>query len=170
MYSTQKLAKVNLNFINQYHPIETLGDGNCFYYSISILLFGSCKFFKLIRMALCYISLEYKTYVENLIQINETKYDFSTFIFNTIKQDSWADQVNIWVATLVLLKPIYVFFIDVKHQEYAASEALRKNPSICLLHFNKNHFMPLMPDQPQTSVIKPEIIPFPIWQIKIKYY
>ncbi|CAF0867508.1 unnamed protein product [Brachionus calyciflorus] len=122
------------------------GDGNCFYYSISSIIFDNPDLFKLIKMGSIFILLEYKDFFE--IILNEKAYDenFNDFIMNLAVLNAWANEL-IMLATSILLERGLICFClneaNKMHYSNLFDLGFDENESIHI-GFKNNHFVPII--------------------------
>ncbi|CAF0972658.1 unnamed protein product [Brachionus calyciflorus] len=136
----------NLNFLNLFYPIKTNGDGNCFYYSVSVFLFGHEQNFKVIKTGSLFVLIEYRHFFEEIIQKKCYKYTFEELFKKTCQKNEWANELNILATSIFLKRPIICYCLNVEKQiPYSLKyqpEKLNSNP--ILIGFIKNHFVPLL--------------------------
>ena len=100
------LLKNKMNFMV---PIWCSPDGNCFWYSISNLLFGSDHLFYLIKVSSIFMLLEYKSEMDKIL--NRFDYDMSCekLIEKTMQANEYANELNIFATCIAINRPIYSF-------------------------------------------------------------
>ncbi|RNA19934.1 hypothetical protein BpHYR1_043527 [Brachionus plicatilis] len=131
VYSGQNLDEsrcfsiiVELFNLNGFVPIRTLGDGNCFYRSISTLLFGTDE----------YYYLHY--YVES----------YETICCKSMIKNEWAMMLNILATSILLNREILIFNLNTETlvpycYKYLIGENNCENLKI---GFASNHFVTLV--------------------------
>ncbi len=94
---------MRLNDLRDFKAIEIENKGNCFYQSISKIIFGDQKYFYLIRLAAFYTFYEYRDFFS--IALEKLNYGESVdgFIQQIYKDKEWANEILI-VATSISLK------------------------------------------------------------------
>lgn len=92
----------SIGLLKNFFPVKVSGDGNCFYYSISYLLFGDCKFFHLIKICLSFIVIENNYFFETVLQRTGSFYDFNNFLFKICSKSEYADEYTQLASSLLL--------------------------------------------------------------------
>lgn len=140
------LLKFN-NMEIDFYPIKTRGDGNCFYYSLSYILFSSFENFLLLKICIIFIFLEYEKFFRNYFTEINSEVSYEEALLKMVSRNSWADfTVNV-CATILLNRTIYSISI---HQlskrphriKYYLSDNDQESP--ILIAFYINHFVPIL--------------------------
>lgn len=151
LYSNHKIDKnySNILIINQmslYEAVETKKDGNCFYSSISRLLFDTEDEYFLVKILCLFVMFEYKKEFESLLITESYGINFDSLIKEHIKENSWANQLLILALSILMNRGVNCYSIDDRtslpnNRKYDVSES-NKNPLV--IGFYRNHFVPLL--------------------------
>ena len=118
-YNSQELDRnfdcllVN-NKLTTCYAKSIIGDGNCFYRSISYLLFGTQELFFILKVLCIFILIEYEKYFENILKLNVKKITITEFIVNVASTDAWADETIMIATTILLNRTLFSFSMDQK--------------------------------------------------------
>ena len=128
-------------------PIKTKGDGNCFFYSISKVLFGSDIQYKNIRLGVIFVLLEYEKYFKRVIKVSFGSDEFSKIVQSVAKDKNWANEYMLLATAIVLNRPLICLTIEKKcvfSHEYCVNKKQKNNQQIHVALKNF-HFVPLLP-------------------------
>ena len=153
VYSGQNLDEsrcfsiiVELFNLNGFVPIRTLGDGNCFYRSISTLLFGTDKYYYLVKIGSIFMLLEYRELFSNIVTKHYYVESYETICCKSMIKDEWAMMLNILATSILLNREILIFNLNTETlvpycYKYLIGENNCENLKI---GFASNHFVPLV--------------------------
>jgi hypothetical protein len=150
-YKNEKVDKdfdliIKLNNLEGLNAIDIEKKGNCFYQSISKLIFGEQKYYYLIRLATFYTLLEYRDFFSIALEKLHYGESVDEFIQRNYKDKVWANEILIVASSISLKRPILSFSIDPKkilpNNIVFSFKTELDNPLI--IAFNVNHFVPLM--------------------------
>jgi hypothetical protein len=149
-YSTQKIA-TNYNQILRQHNIayeyiavQTEGDGNCFYYAASLGLFGSPKYYTLIKTGLVQTIKENQGLIENVLKTTCSTRTFDDIVYASFLEFAWATEFHCFGLSFLLKRPVIVLDEFEQRHKYCAYAASENKTPLCFLLAN-NHFSALMP-------------------------
>jgi hypothetical protein len=131
--------------LNDFFPVNTGKDGNCFYNSISFLLFGTERYFFLIKMCSIFILLKNHELFETYIR--RTSYDktYEEVILDSCIRNEYANIINIFSTSILLNRTIYCYCVNEQNipygYKYKPNEAQNKP---IFLAFYVNHFWSLV--------------------------
>jgi len=153
---------LRLNDLKDFKAIDIERLGNCFYQSISKLIFGDQKYFYLIRLATFYTFYEYRDFFSIALEHLHYGESVERFIQRTYKDKAWANEILIAASSISLKRSILSFSID--PQTYAPNNLVfsfqeeLENPLIIVFHIN--HFAPLMRTTkfPNIPIIKSHLL------------
>ena len=72
--------------------VQTIGDGNCLYNSISMSIFGNNSMSLNIKLASVFILLEYDEYLKQILDKTGAPYTYEKLVQNTARLDIWGNQ------------------------------------------------------------------------------
>ena len=141
-------------FNDNFVPLKTPSDGNCFYHAVNLQLKSSndlnyeCK---KLRLANLFICIYYETFFRNIFLIefkrNERENAYEKFISSIRTDKYWASELNILACSIVLKKPIHVYEIMNENEPHsclfsANNQILNTDP--INIGFKINHFVALL--------------------------
>ena len=148
-YSNQDINEPNrkkLQLSDDYYPIDSTGNGNCLYNSISILLFGNEELYYLIKICSIFIILENETFFNHLIYCFKFELEYEKFIKKTCKKKEYGSTLNLVAISLLLDKTINCF-VESKRTNTSVYHvySIRKNKSEkIILGCINEHFFPIL--------------------------
>lgn len=131
-----------------YHAKYTVGDGNCFFRSVSYLLFATENCYDIIKLCCIFIILDYESFFKNILKEYCYNFNYETLLRNLCRKDEWASEI-IFIATSILLnRPILSFTCDEKSKKpFVINYSFEHNDvSPILIGYYKHHFVPLLRD------------------------
>lgn len=146
--------------LENYKPIKTNGDGNCFYRCISHVLFGSEEKYFLVKMCSIYLLIANEHLFRYLREKHAYETDFDEFINKTIGTKTkieWANQNNIISVELLLEQTIniYSFYLSKNINKTAYSLEYRLtdnvNKPIITIALKDSHFVTLLASNKKTE-------------------
>ena len=93
-------------------PIVTTGNGYCLFNSISLILFGTEEYSKIIKLCTHFTLLDYQSFFRKYRKEKFYKKSFEYYIMKSLKKKEYANEVQIAAASLMLDRPIYVYSVD----------------------------------------------------------
>jgi hypothetical protein len=137
------LSKNKMDFMV---PIWCCPDGNCFWYSISNLLFGSDNLFYIIKVSSIFMLLEYRSEIESILKRYDYDMSLETLIEKTMKVDEFSNELNILATCIAINRPIYSFGGFDEEKTFAQKYELECNryKKPLNLGFLTNHFVALL--------------------------
>ncbi len=136
------LIKNNLKY--NYIAVKTEPDGNCFYYSVSIGIFGSPKMFKLVKIGLTKTFLDNEEYFRKIIFETKTTKTYEEILIDCSVDKAWANETHILGLSILLKRPVICFSDHNYHHLYCALTGTENNKPLVLLNA-AHHFEVLMP-------------------------
>jgi hypothetical protein len=141
MYNYQKTTSLYTNIleINKIDkikiPIYTIGDGNCFYRAISNILFGNQDNFKIVKICVIFILIDYFDYFEILFRDFKMNIGISNYILKHSKNHVWTDDFITQATAILCKRSICVFALRQRQFYTIFNSCLTKlqNP-ICTLY------------------------------------
>jgi hypothetical protein len=137
---------MRLNDLRDFKAIDIERLGNCFYQSISKLIFGDQKYFYLIRLATFYTFYENRDFFSIALEHLHYGESVDQYIQRTYKDKAWASEILITASSISLKRSILSFSTDPKtclpHNMVFSFQKELENPLIIAFHIN--HFAPLM--------------------------
>jgi hypothetical protein len=141
MYNYQKTTSLYTNIleINKIDkikiPIYTIGDGNCFYRAISNILFGNQDYFKIVKICVIFILIDYFDYFEILFRDFKMNIGISNYILKHSKNHVWTDDFITQATAILCKRSICVFALRQRQFYTIFNSCLTKlqNP-ICTLY------------------------------------
>lgn len=134
--------------LEDFLPVETKGDGNCFFYSISFLLNRNTDLMWSLRLGIVFILFEHKEYFSHLLETTVAEFDFNKLVEYTMRNFSWANEYIELACSILLDRPIYVY--SLKHElgkafdlMFCVSIKQYRNKPLTIGYLN-NHFMALV--------------------------
>ncbi|CAF1020572.1 unnamed protein product [Brachionus calyciflorus] len=93
---------------NCHHGIclQTTGDGNCLYNSLSLALFGNESYSKNIKLCMVFIILEYEEYFRNLVQSFQYAEGYEKTVVACSTLGIFGNEFNMVALSLLFLRPI----------------------------------------------------------------
>ena len=151
IYNSQELDKgfdqvlVNNNLTNCYAK-SIIGDGNCFYRSISFLLFGSQELFYIIKVLSIFILIEYEKYFHNHLKLNGIKCTIKEFIVQVARKGKWANEAIMIATTILLNRTLLSFSMDPLSRKASRLRftIAENETSPLMIAFYNQHFVPLL--------------------------
>lgn len=120
-------------------PLSIIGDGNCFYRTISYGIFGNQNKHKLIRLLIVFIMCDNYTYFNQInLQLNRNN-DTQVLIKETSTLKSYAGELPVQASSILTNRPIIVYSLGPK-LEYAWQSSCRFLPVI-RIGFGWDHFV-----------------------------
>ena len=127
---------------NNFLIVNTTADGNCFYSTLSIILFGNEINNEILKCCCFFIICENFEYFESLIACVKYTETLDQMIESLFKEKSWANEVIIWSSSLLLNRPIISFSIKPSNQAFDLTRFSDIKP--IMIAFLKNHFSPIL--------------------------
>jgi len=90
-------------------PIFTIGDGNCFYRAISIIIFGNQDYFKIVKICVIFILIDYFDYFEILFRDFKMNIRLTNYIVKHSKNHVWTDDYITQATAILCNRSICVF-------------------------------------------------------------
>ena len=155
--SENKVLQVDTDFTNlikvnklvNYTPVLTQKDGNCFYRSISMQLFGKNNHYESIKACSVYVLVLHENFFRSLFEFSDHETQFEQFVLNTLRQNEWANQFNILSVSILLNRPIYVYLensskkkITTESYKYLMDGINEDDP--IAIGLKNNHFVPFL--------------------------
>ena len=134
----------DIELASEFKPIDTEADGNCFYYSVSKILFGTDKQYKLLKLGAVFILLQYSEIFKTIILDSASTETYEKVLRVSAEDKTFANEFCILSIAILLDRPIYVFTDHAYHHNYTLNERHSRNNPLHMLHVNGNHFMPLL--------------------------
>ena len=136
---------------NEYFAIQTSPDGNCFYRSLSTLLFGNEKHFTVVKLcSLFTIVNSFPNIFKHILQRTQSVDSFELFVMKSFKAGEWASDYNILSAVLMLQTSIFCFSsrkisnkLDQHNIYYTWPDVFKENCRVSIA-FNGSHFVPIV--------------------------
>ncbi|CAF0907232.1 unnamed protein product [Brachionus calyciflorus] len=137
---------LNAHNLNECLAVETKGDGNCFYYSISYLIMNNPIFYKLVKIGSLFTILEYREFFEEIIRKKAYNEDFITIFMSLVGKNEWANELVILGTSILLEKAIICFCLnETSNKPYTNMFNLDfKDENYLYIGFKTNHFVPLI--------------------------
>lgn len=136
--------------LSNFVPIRINPDGNCFYYAISMFLFGNSDYFKVIRIGILFMLFDIEDKISEILVRRGYNKTIANIAYDLIKDRAWASDIIIGILSLLLKRPIYNYsindfkksmnFIFILDREYENNEPV----TIALYNY---HFVPLLRKQ-----------------------
>ncbi len=162
-YQNQKLYPGYANLLNHSQNLKSgfvvakvEGDGNCFYYSISMLLFGHTQKYNLIKIASAFILIKYENLFNSIINSTKTKLSFDDILRRACCEEMWATEFHILATSILFNRPIYVYTDHNWHHDYTLNAEHSLHEPLCIIHVHSSHFMPLIPVSKSSKATSPE--------------
>lgn len=95
--------------INGYKAVKVSADGNCFYRTLSLLLFGTEDLFNVIKICTIFTALKYEGIIDNFLKSNNQNDEFYQLINLTTRTNEWAEIFNIVSAAYLIKNGITIF-------------------------------------------------------------
>jgi hypothetical protein len=86
-----------------YVPVSTPADGDCFYNAVALSLFGNAKYRNLIRLSVLHEVLHNEEKWETFLSVSMSEISFEDFVLDNVRSGSWAISEVIFVAAKVSL-------------------------------------------------------------------
>ena len=134
--NNEKYFKKKLNLDEHLYPAHASGFGDCLWFSLSTILFGSEAFFFLVKLCSIHVLFEEEEYFKALINICEENLSIRTFICNSCKLGEYARVLNILSSSIMLRRKIFSYNVS-------------NNPNLCCYwkfdpeHLNSNSSNPI---------------------------
>ena len=138
---TSKIFENVLEFNNldeTSQSIDILGDGNCFYRSISYFVFKDQNFHQLIRLVIVFIMFDNIEYFQSLLHTNKTEEKIRSLIKSTSILGEFAGELPIQAASILTGRPIISYSLGPK-LEFSINKDYRHFGPI-RLGYAANHF------------------------------
>jgi hypothetical protein len=90
----------------------TLGDGNCFYRSISYQIFGNDDFWFIIKISIIFIIYKYKFIFQDFLNNNINSRNIEELILFHFGQNVWADETIQAATAFCLKRDLLVYSVD----------------------------------------------------------
>ena len=150
-------------FLRHLHPVNTIGDGDCFYRAISFSLFGSQTFFLLIRIAILLDVLENEPGYRHFTTQTRTEDDYERLVYTVSTLGEWAGDAALYAASKILRRAIHLFgefpnapIEDEEFMRYMSDPRNRNHRRTLFdnadeirrpiyIHLRQNHFVALLP-------------------------
>ena len=141
-------------FNDNFVPLKTPSDGNCFYHAINMQFKTSndvgyeCK---KLRLASLFIFIYHETFFRdiclNYFKTKQRENFYEKFVISIRTDKHWASELNILVCSIVFNKPIHVYEMLDEHQSHtclfsANNQVSDENP--INIGFKINHFVALL--------------------------
>lgn len=142
----ENLTKLN-DLDDVAYVVSVNADGNCFYNSISLLIFGDQRLFYLIKIAVLFILLEYKAFFTTVLIRNYHEVNFEKYVEQHNRDCEWADQFIILATSIFFKRPLFIFSLDESSMvPYRNKYCINNNESNPLLiAYYLKHFSPIFP-------------------------
>ena len=135
------------DFSPSFHAKETRGDGNCFYRSISYILFAREDDYYILKLCCIFILYEYETYFkENLDWVYESAVSFEKYSVNICREKEWAGEVAVIATTILLNRQIISYSCDEKTKTPSSLEYSHdiNNIAPILIAYHRHHYVPIL--------------------------
>lgn len=152
--------------------LETEADGNCFFYSISNLLFGDpcLKKVKLLRLGATFMLFEYGETFLNLFSETLAEYSFEEYVIQALDLKSYANMYVVAAISLLINRPIFVYQVSIMEaldERSNLSEIRGSSVEVCFLKNDQTkrplgiglrgeHYVPLFPRAANHSLPIPD--------------
>jgi hypothetical protein len=152
-FSTQRVTSAYDDILRKnklfghFVAIRTQSDGNCFYHSASLSLFGSQKFYKMIKIGVAKILLENESYMTNIQFHTKSLENFEKLVFDSSLESQWANEFHCLALSILLNRPIHIYNSSELQHFYCARHSAEKNHPLCfvLQHYHFTALMPILP-------------------------
>lgn len=134
------------NLLPRYHAKHTIGDGNCFYRSVSYLLFSSENNYDIVKLCCIFIIIEYESFFKDIIKQNGYDFEYTTLIKNICRKNEWADEVTFIATSIMLNRTILSFTCDENTKKHLLLNFSFEdnNAKPILIGYFKQHFVPIL--------------------------
>lgn len=125
---------------------NTVGDGNCFYRSVSYILFGTEDNFYIIKLCCIFISYEYENFFTDYMKKTFFEESYNEFFKKICKKNEWADELVFVSAAILLNRPIFSFSVNKKSRKPFVQKFCFKVNDVkpILIGYQENHFVPIL--------------------------
>lgn len=140
-------------------PVTTSKDGNCFYHSISSLLFGCETFTPLIRIGIVKTLLDNENLFSFLTRFYCSNKIFDSLLISASTDGDWADEFIVGAATLLISRPIFMYSISSTNRKmnYVYNlDISNENNAPLTMAFLNSHFTALLPSSDNLQPPKPK--------------
>jgi hypothetical protein len=127
-------------------PVSVKADGYCFYSSVSFLLFGSDNHKFIIKLTCIFIMIENRKYFEEIFRTH-FEGEFEPFILKHMRSKEWTDNHIIQSCSILLNRPIYVYSINDRSEQYNfkyVTNDFKSHSNPLLIAFYASHFSPIL--------------------------
>lgn len=136
--------------------INTTADGNCFYYSVSFLLFSTEIEYWKIKIGVVFVLLEYSDYFISLLKDTGSPQTLSQLIETAIKDYEWANEYIELACSILVKRPVFTYTFDIKTSRacdhlFCASMDYYNNKPLTI-GFYDYHFVSLVKKQ-ETGIV-----------------
>jgi len=122
--------------------VKTTADGNCFYNSLSVILFGNEINNETLKFCCIFIISENFKSFENLIACVKYPLTLDKMVESLFKENMWANELIIWSSSLLLNRPIISFSIKPSNQAFDLTQFSNIKP--IMIAFLNKHFSPIL--------------------------
>jgi hypothetical protein len=143
--SFDKLMESN-GLSQEFYAVSTKGDGNCFYRSISYLLFDDEEYYFVIKFCCIYLLFEYKSHFINYFR-DTSSGTFENKILYYITSNTYADECSYILTEILINRPILSISCDkVDYRpfklKYCTLENINEKP--IYIGFLNNHMVSIL--------------------------
>ncbi len=132
--------------------VQTLGDGNCLYNSISMSIFGNNSMSLNIKLASVFILLEYDQYFKQILNKTGAPYTYEKLVQNTARMDIWGNQFIRTAISIIFNRPVWC--LSPNNDYFTNPNHSFKLPII--INWNGiNHYSAIMPINPNFTCLRP---------------
>jgi len=128
---------------NELSIVNCSKDGDCFYSSISILLFGHEKFNDIIKICCFFVIFDHFDSFKEFASLNNYGKNLEVIIVELLRDKVWANELIIFSAAILLDRPIITFSTRPINQSFEISRADNGLKPL-LIAFLNNHFSPIL--------------------------
>jgi hypothetical protein len=131
---------------HKFQALTVPKDGNCFYNSLSLFYFGTTTYFYIFKICLLYVLVENEQIIQNFLKkrCKYTHEEYLESLENSVKEQEWADFINISTATILLKRPISIISLSSQNIPFKTVYGIPDQNCGILIGFYKNHFVPLL--------------------------
>ena len=132
---------ISFNHLFNLQPILDAGDGNCYHRSISVILFGSEKYHRMIRYLTIYTIIKNQNYFRSSFKDINGK-TFECMVESSSNSRNWAGEYEALALSMMCFRPIIVFSMGPQIEYYAKLNCKYNEP--IFLGFKSFHFTPFL--------------------------
>ena len=136
------------NLVNGFYARSTLGDGNCFYRSVSYLLFGTEDNYQIIKLCCIYILKEYDFFFENESKKICHEFSYKDNFIQVCQENKWADEIVFAAAAIFLNRSVVTITCTEFNKPFVLKFSFGDvylEP--LLIGYSGNHFIPILKDR-----------------------